>query len=687
MNKRRAFTLVELISVIVILAIILAIAIPSITGVIKLSAIRSFESDAKMVLKSIDYKKLEEENFDPTSINKNTIGSLLGLSNNNYQNINIVLVENVPVISIIGSNKWSGLIACGTFKNMKIVENAKDCSNDNVYPKITILGDNPINIFINEIYLDSGATADDNIDGDMTSKIIMTSNVITSIPGVYTVTYKVIDSALNETVVTRTVNVIDNVGPKITFEPNGNDVYAKSRSTTINVLDVSGIDSSSLKYLWNTSSAMLTSSSFDTATAFTNGQIINTLSGVTGTYYLWALSKDSTNNITIARSNVFNIDNTKPILTVVGSNPITVNAGSTYIDAGATAVDSDSGINGIVTSTSTVNPNVIGTYTVNYSVSDNAGNIETSTRTVNVTDTNPIVTANAISYTITQGVNNAIPGSYFTINQNGLTPITSTVCVDTSNNNATTTNTSTLTVGTHIIKCTVSKSTGLSAYATTSIIVNPLITGIPTGTYATDTVVSYAGKSWLVIRDNGTSDLLILNGYLTETEMNTYKPSVSGITVTPSNPSAGTLAGMNLCGTTYVSELYCYGAYHWDTSPIKYTLENWLNANSVMANDKQNGGLLPMTYSDGLSNYTSYIRIPTTTDIDYSKKYANLYYVTGNIYFAYWTLTFIPVEVNGNARNDYAYFISNGSSYNIVLTYAPSSGAIAVRPVITVVER
>ncbi|MDD2490335.1 MAG: prepilin-type N-terminal cleavage/methylation domain-containing protein, partial [Bacilli bacterium] len=51
--KKKAFTLVELLAVIVILAIILAIAIPSISGIINNATKEAFLSDAKMVLKAV----------------------------------------------------------------------------------------------------------------------------------------------------------------------------------------------------------------------------------------------------------------------------------------------------------------------------------------------------------------------------------------------------------------------------------------------------------------------------------------------------------------------------------------------------------------------------------------------------------------------------------------------------------
>jgi type IV pilus assembly protein PilA len=60
MNRnKKGFTLVELLAVIVILAIILAIAIPSITGLIDNQRRSAFESNVKMIIKGIEYELLE----------------------------------------------------------------------------------------------------------------------------------------------------------------------------------------------------------------------------------------------------------------------------------------------------------------------------------------------------------------------------------------------------------------------------------------------------------------------------------------------------------------------------------------------------------------------------------------------------------------------------------------------------
>lgn len=84
-------------------------------------------------------------------------------------------------------------------------------------PIITLLGDSSININVGDTYADVGATASDDVDGDITSKIIIDNLVNTAVVGNYTVTYNVSDAAGNSAVpVVR--NVIVNALPIINHE-------------------------------------------------------------------------------------------------------------------------------------------------------------------------------------------------------------------------------------------------------------------------------------------------------------------------------------------------------------------------------------------------------------------------------------------------------------------------------------
>ncbi len=85
----------------------------------------------------------------------------------------------------------------------------KQCS-DTIPPVITLLGPNPQTVTKGNSYHEWGATAWDNIDGDISSKIVIDSDdVDTDVVGTYHVYYSVSDNAGNPAdLVTRTVHVV-----------------------------------------------------------------------------------------------------------------------------------------------------------------------------------------------------------------------------------------------------------------------------------------------------------------------------------------------------------------------------------------------------------------------------------------------------------------------------------------------
>jgi len=108
-------------------------------------------------------------------------------------------------------NAGSGTDTCTTDMSDTFVASCETVINgqDSIPPVITILGNNPIMHPVGTTYTDDGATAQDDVDGDVTSSIITTNNVIENVIGVYTVDYQVTDMAGNTAMVSRTVNVID----------------------------------------------------------------------------------------------------------------------------------------------------------------------------------------------------------------------------------------------------------------------------------------------------------------------------------------------------------------------------------------------------------------------------------------------------------------------------------------------
>jgi len=83
------------------------------------------------------------------------------------------------------------------------------------------------------------------------------------------------------------------------------------------------------------------------------------------------------------------VDTTAPVINVTGANPMTVECHTSFSDPGATATDGCAG-SVPVTPSGSVNVDVPGSYTINYSATDGT-NTATASRTVNVVDTTPPV--------------------------------------------------------------------------------------------------------------------------------------------------------------------------------------------------------------------------------------------------------------------------------------------------------
>lgn len=82
------------------------------------------------------------------------------------------------------------------------------CKKEDVTaPVITLNGSNPMNVDMGSTFTDPGATATDEVDGDLTSQITATGTVNVDSPGVYARTYTVSDAAGNAASAQRMVNV------------------------------------------------------------------------------------------------------------------------------------------------------------------------------------------------------------------------------------------------------------------------------------------------------------------------------------------------------------------------------------------------------------------------------------------------------------------------------------------------
>ncbi|MEI7558659.1 MAG: DUF5011 domain-containing protein [bacterium] len=109
-----------------------------------------------------------------------------------------------------------------------------------------------------------------------------------------------------------------------------------------------------------------------------------------GPYTVYYTVSDSHGNAAVTGERIVNVvDVGIPVITLLGTLSGTIEVGSSYSDAGATAYDTEDGdlTSSIVTS-GTVDTNIIGTYYITYDVMDLSGNAAVQViRTVNVVDT------------------------------------------------------------------------------------------------------------------------------------------------------------------------------------------------------------------------------------------------------------------------------------------------------------
>ena len=96
----------------------------------------------------------------------------------------------------------------------------EEAAADTTAPVITLIGSTVIELTVGDTFTDQGATATDNVDGDLTSSITSTSTVNTSVVGFYYVLYSVTDAAGNPAAPEyREINVraADTTAPVITL--------------------------------------------------------------------------------------------------------------------------------------------------------------------------------------------------------------------------------------------------------------------------------------------------------------------------------------------------------------------------------------------------------------------------------------------------------------------------------------
>jgi len=234
---------------------------------------------------------------------------------------------------------------------------------DRVAPIITLAGSDTIALEEGVAYAELGATVTD--DRDSSVALTITENINLSVPGVYSVTYSSIDLSGNVGTATRTVIVPEDTTPPV---------------ITINGESTVDID----EWLTYVDQGATASDGILGAVDVITTGTVDTM--VQGAYTITYTATDGAGNTTVVDRTV-NVtpDATAPVISLTGSDAVSVLIGASYTDADATVLDAHDGVVSI-SSSDNVDTSVQGMYFVDYTSTDIAGNTATLSRRVIVTD-------------------------------------------------------------------------------------------------------------------------------------------------------------------------------------------------------------------------------------------------------------------------------------------------------------
>lgn len=115
-------------------------------------------------------------------------------------------------------------------------------------PSLTLSGASRIYVKVGESFSDPGYSANDRVDGDLTSKVVISGSVDTTRMGTNTLTYTVSDAAGNTATATRTVFVYQKQAVSAAENPGDKVVYltfddgpSKHTATLLDILDRYGV--------------------------------------------------------------------------------------------------------------------------------------------------------------------------------------------------------------------------------------------------------------------------------------------------------------------------------------------------------------------------------------------------------------------------------------------------------------
>jgi hypothetical protein len=400
----------------------------------------------------LDYKVWVDLNFNANFENSELI---LNRSNNgDAQLVDSILVsatQNYGTtrmrvgIDLANSSQFNSVYSVvGIFKDFNVVIN-----KDNVRPNIALNGSNIVRTEINKPFLDPWVSASDNIEGNISGRVQIISNLNTSQIGIYTVKYYVLDYSGNasDTLLRTVIVQLNSSGPVIalvggsTVRTNAKTPFVEpgfialdnaGNNITSNVVVTSNLDENKLgtynkrytitdafgfsqfldrtiivqdttkpvitpkesPYLhqvqttFNALSAINWSDNYNLRSELTPTFVGSVNANALGVYYMLYDLVDEAGNIAQQLRLEVNVkDKIKPTITLNGGVTVETEVNEAFDDPGVILDDNYWSVNNLsLTKTSNLRVDSLGTYTIVYTVTDGSGNTETATRNVVVRD-------------------------------------------------------------------------------------------------------------------------------------------------------------------------------------------------------------------------------------------------------------------------------------------------------------
>ena len=230
--KKKGFTLVELLAVIIILSLVLVIAVPSVNKYIKQSKEKAYDAQISTIIEAAQAYASTNPELLPNRENisvKVTLGQLKssGLIKEEVKNPNDDKYFDDALTIKIKKNKENYIY--------EVVENTITTRDGEEAPKITLNGSPMVTYNLNDTYNDLGVSATDSDGNALTNIVIDKSNLVMSTEGIYQVKYTATDTKGISSTVYRNVYVSNNKyanGTAIYFNPNSNSVCSKAEATS-----------------------------------------------------------------------------------------------------------------------------------------------------------------------------------------------------------------------------------------------------------------------------------------------------------------------------------------------------------------------------------------------------------------------------------------------------------------------